>query len=362
MSSIYKRGKVWQIKFMFDRKPHQYSLKTKNKTRAQYLQRIISDLLDVGIFPDLNEIMMESPTGHDLFNYLKMIQNETDNNTSLATSYRKRLRIFLNHFREFLRNENIRFFPQVKISTAAKYRNWRLSKPSEKTKGTIAPKTVKEELMFLKNKVFERAVDEKIIAENPFRRAVRELKVYKREILPFTEEEVQKLISNASNQLHKDFYTVLYYTGSRFGEVANLEWSDIDFDKNLCYIRNKLDLKTKTRKSRVIPLHQDLTEVFKDRHHHSNSRYIFPSPNTNDKPVKILLRKFTETRNKLGIDPHKTLHSFRHAFASHLQKRGVPIEIIQELLGHADIRMTRHYQKIDLSVLQNAISKLQINI
>ena len=347
---------------MFDRRPFQYSLRTKNKTRATYLQEKIDNMLDVGLFPDLVDIIEESFTGVNIFSYLDVIQDNIMNNLSLAPSYRKRQRIILDHFRTFLKKENIKFFTQLSLSIADKYRNYRLSMYSEKTKGEIAPKTVKEELMFLKNKVFERAVDEKLIQENPFRNATKGLRVYQKEIMPFTIEEVQDLIKNAPNKLHREFYIVLYYTGSRFGEIANLEWTDIDFAKNILHIRNKTRFKTKTRKDRVIPLHKELSKVLKERKATSNNRYIFPSPINPLGPIKTLRRGFGEVRDKLKIDPNKTLHSFRHAFASQLQAKGERLEVIQELLGHADIRMTRHYQKIEPDVLKKAVEKLVIEV
>ncbi len=248
----------------------------------------------------------------------------------------------------------------MNISVAAKYRNWRLNTFSEKTKENIAPKTIREELMFIKNKIFERAIEDKIISENPFKRAMKDLRVYKKEVLPFTEEEVNLLIQNAPNDLHQDFYTVLHLTGSRFGEVANLEWDDIDFENKLLFICNKSFHKTKTRSERVIPLYSKLETIFLNRKQKIKSKFVFHSPKDNSKPIRTLLRKFTETKVKLNIDSRKTLHSFRHAFATHLRSKGVSLETIQELLGHSDIKETRHYQHMDLKVLKEAISKLQI--
>ena len=358
MSSIYKRGSVWQIKFMFNREPHQLSLRTKTKSRAQDLQKQVDAHLDVGLFPNLDDIIYKPVRSRNIFEYLAEVQDEIENNLSLAPSYRRRQMVFFKHFREFLEKENIRYLGQVTMQSAAKYRNWRLSMPSEKTGRTIAPKTVKEELMFLKNKIFERAKEEDLIVSNPFRRVLKDLKVYKREIQPFTEEEVQLLIEHAPNRLHCDFYTTLYYTGSRFGEVANLEWEDLDFENQVCHIRNKSEYQTKTRKSRIVPMHEELVRALQERQQHVDSRYVFPSPQNSSRPVTTLQRKFPELRNKLGIDPAKTLHSFRHSFATHLQKKGVHIEIVQELLGHSDIRMTRHYQKVDFGTLREAVERL----
>ncbi len=212
--------------------------------------------------------------------------------------------------------------------------------------------------MFLKNKIFERAKEEDPIVSNAFRHVLKGLKVYKREIQPFTEEEVQLLIENATNRLHRDFYTTLYYTGSRFGEVANLEWEDLDFENGVCHICNKSEYQTKTRKSRIVPMHPELIHTLQERKKSIGSKYVFPSPQNNSRPVTTLQRKFPELRDALGIDPTKTLHSFRHSFATHLQKKGVTIEVVQELLGHSDIRMTRHYQKVDFATLQEAVGRL----
>ena len=85
---------------------------------------------------------------------------------------------------------------------------------------------------------------------------------------------------------------------------------------------------------------------------------MFPSTIKKNQPVVSISRGFNRVKSDLRIETVKTLHSFRHSFGSHLQSRGVPIEVVQEMMGHADIRMTRHYQKIEFSVLEKAIKKL----
>ncbi len=101
MSSIYKRGRYWQIKFSYERKSYQYSLRTKNRTRASALQKKIDSYLDVGLFPNLDEIIYDSPFNHDLLVYLDHLEEEIDGNYSWAESYRRRQKVFIKHFRNF---------------------------------------------------------------------------------------------------------------------------------------------------------------------------------------------------------------------------------------------------------------------
>ena len=52
------------------------------------------------------------------------------------------------------------------------------------------------------------------------------------------------------------------------------------------------------------------------------------------------------------------LHSLRHTFASNFVAKRVDIYTVSRLLGHTDIKMTMVYAKVNTSMLQSAIARL----
>jgi site-specific recombinase XerD len=66
--------------------------------------------------------------------------------------------------------------------------------------------------------------------------------------------------------------------------------------------------------------------------------YIFYDPKTGY-PYKEVKHSFSSACKRAGITDFR-FHDLRHTFASHLIMKGASLKEVQELLGHADIKMT----------------------
>lgn len=139
----------------------------------------------------------------------------------------------------------------------------------------------------------------------------------------------------------------LAYTGMRRSELHGLTTNDIDFQENTIRVRCG-----KGDHARIIPIAAPLREVLRP--------YIVNN--------QITGRLFTikATRVSKAIKRYAILagvnnfhaHSFRHFFATQLIDNHVQLNVIQELLGHADISTTALYLDVRPQHLHAAVTRL----
>lgn len=165
----------------------------------------------------------------------------------------------------------------------------------------------------------------------------------KKELNFLTENEFKNFINCETNETYRDFFTLLFYTGMRRGEMLALLTDDIDFTKNEININKSINPRNgkiatvpKTNKSnRKIKMLKIIKEIlFKYK---SINGTIFGL----SKITPTTLQRKCDKNCKLAeINKNIRIHDFRHSFASMCINRGVPIEIISEYLGHESISTT----------------------
>jgi len=116
-------------------------------------------------------------------------------------SYRKQRIDYLNNFRIFCEIINLKYIFKINPRIEDEYKIKRLNDPvkvlnSKRILRTVSTKTVKEELFFLQNFLFEKAIEYKIIDTNPFEKTIKDLKVYRKEKPLFENREITLLIDN----------------------------------------------------------------------------------------------------------------------------------------------------------------------
>lgn len=134
----------------------------------------------------------------------------------------------------------------------------------------------------------------------------------------------------------------LYSTAARISEVAKLNRQHVDYGR-----AKHVRVTGKGNKTRTLHLReyarQAIQAYLQERQDTNPALFVAHSNNTSETRLSItsihLVVKSAVT--KLGLHQSLSAHDFRHYRATQLLKAGMPIEVIQEYLGHADISTTR---------------------
>ncbi len=195
------------------------------------------------------------------------------------------------------------------------------------------------------SKRFNLGISNKLIKENP----VTEASAFKEDnykVRYLTKEEEDRLYKKIDelNPHIKPLVTTALKTGMRRGEIFHLKWDNIDFDYNFIEI-----LESKSGKSRRIPLSDSLIKLFNEIP--KTSEYVFINKETG-KPYTDIKNSWHNVCNKANVKNFR-FHDLRHTVATRMVEKGVPLPVVQEILGHAKISTTMRYvhsvgkQKLD---------------
>ncbi len=245
-------------------------------------------------------------------------------------------------------------------------------------------------IIFLYKKVLDIELENKIEA----------VRSKRKKSLPvvMTSEEV-KWVLDEMQGIHLMMTEILYGGGLRLMECVRLRIKDIDFGNNNIFIRGgkggkdrttvlpqKIIINLKKHLKRVRELHkEDLDNGFGEAYlSESLSRkfnkdkmkigwqYVFPSKKLSVDPRTDKTRRHHVLESGLqkavkraaeaaGLTKRVTCHTFRHSFATHMLENGVNIRILQELLGHADVKTTEiytHVMKRDIDGVKSPLDLL----
>jgi integrase/recombinase XerC len=160
-------------------------------------------------------------------------------------------------------------------------------------------------------------------------------------------DEYTKLLSAAGGS-PRDFciLQLLLQTGVRVGELCALDVEDVDLTGKLLRVRSG-----KGQQARDIPLEKKAIRALKSWLQLRGVAPLTAALFTNrygqrlsDRSVRELL---TTYREAAGITKKVSPHSLRHTFASYKAKAGVPLPMLQDMLGHAKLSTTQIYTHVD---------------
>lgn len=210
--------------------------------------------------------------------------------------------------------------------------------------------------------------------------------------------EVQRLFAVMEGK-HLLMARLIYGGGLRLMECIRLRVQDVDFGQNLIFVRGCKGGKDRTtilaknirdelqRHVEAVKSlhHRDLEEGFgevfipdalarkyKNACREIGWQWVFPSRERSKDPrsAKIMRHHVLESglqkavkraSQQAGIDKKVGCHTLRHSFATHMLENGVNIRVLQELLGHADVKTTEIYTHVmarDIRGLQSPLDCL----
>ncbi len=153
-----------------------------------------------------------------------------------------------------------------------------------------------------------------------------------------TTKEAKKLVDCSPEHL-KGIILCALYTGMRRANITSLRWGNIDLENKEVHLKVK-DLRP-GGKNLTLPIVTEFYEYL-TKHRPENAKdedYVFTYLG---KPVKDIKKSFKTALKEAKIKDFR-FHDLRHTAATWMVNAGVPLDLVQEVLGHADIKTTRRY-------------------
>jgi integrase/recombinase XerD len=191
-----------------------------------------------------------------------------------------------------------------------------------------------------------------------------------------TEDEARRVVSaprGDSPLVLRDraMLETLYATGIRVGELVELSLYDVDTEERLLRV-----VMGKGRKDRNVPLTRAAAraiEAYLARGREAiaaaaqargtrprrgeRRQLLFPAELGGKLQRAVVGKIIARWAKKAGIRKHVTCHTFRHSVATQLLRGGADIRHIQALLGHASLKATERYTRVEIGDLKRVLQR-----
>lgn len=184
----------------------------------------------------------------------------------------------------------------------------------------------------------KRAIKWKLTESNPFALVeVAKWRNVNRETKNMSFDEVKTLLKEIDNSGEKafgDYVRFCLYTAGRRNEVLYLRRENMDLEHWTVHLRSE-----KTSTDLVLPINKALRRTIENMEL-PESGYIFRTncSRTKDKEIpwhpSSVSHWFKQFIRAAVLPDHYSLHSLRHTYATYLRQQGVPLDLVQKLIGH----------------------------
>jgi len=189
----------------------------------------------------------------------------------------------------------------------------------------------------------------------------------------FSLDELERILKAAKGSAPFDvLFLIGIYTGLRLGDCCMLEWSGVNLERKVIQVIPRKTRKHAHGRPVTIPIHPVLFLALQTLQAVQTSQvYVLPQMAAwyqGEKwRVSEGLRRIFRAANIVTSvrivgrryrAPEATFHSLRHTFVSLAANAGVPLPVVQSIVGHTSTAMTRHYYHENESELWRAVSSI----
>jgi len=185
--------------------------------------------------------------------------------------------------------------------------------------------------------------DEDYIVKSPVRR-IHKVKTGKTVKETYSDESLELMRDHCDNPRDLAMIDLLSSTGIRVGELVKLNRKDVDFENRECLVFGKGNKQRKVYFDARTKIH--LQKYLDSRSDENEALFVSllkPFTRLQISGVEIRLRKIGKELNFQKVHPHK----FRRTLATMAIDKGMPIEQVQQLLGHQSIDTTLQYAMVN---------------
>ena len=186
-------------------------------------------------------------------------------------------------------------------------------------------------------------------------------------------DEVERLVAAARGvgDEWKLLFAIAIYTGLRLGDCCRLRWESVDLTRRIIQLVPHKTMHRASSRPVTIPIHRELMDSLITAGGRLPRGFVLPKiaesfSKRRWQISRTLSRIFAsaciessvrlEGRRRLA--PEATFHSLRHSFVSLAANAGVPLAVVQTIVGHASSAMTRHYYHASEAALRQAIDSI----
>jgi integrase/recombinase XerD len=166
-----------------------------------------------------------------------------------------------------------------------------------------------------------------------------------------TQDEVEQMRRIPNRARTKALFALLYDCGLRNSEARKLPLSHVQPD----YIK-VIGKRNRERKVPLVPATREVLEAW-IAERPMGSEWLFPTAAGNPIGMESMCKMVKYWAKASKVQKRVTAHTFRHSIATHLIERGMPIEQVQEFMGHKSIETTRVYVHIAQQLLKQGIER-----